>query len=57
MEIPYFQGQQQIKEVLDWFYNIEHFFDVMEILEWKKVKIVAIRFRFVVALCVEIGLS
>lgn len=40
MEIPYFQGQQWIEEVLDWFYEIE-------ILEHGKVKIVVIRFKYV----------
>lgn len=33
MEIPLFHGQQHIEEVLDWFYDIERFFDVMQIQE------------------------
>lgn len=42
MEILFFQCQQRIKEVLDWLFEVECFFDFMDIPEDKKVKLVAI---------------
>ena len=43
MDLPSFNGQLQIKGFLDWLAIVERFFDYMEILEDKKVKLVAYR--------------
>jgi hypothetical protein len=43
MDLPSFNGQLQIKGLLDWLVLVERFFDYMDIPEDKKVKLVAYR--------------
>lgn len=45
MEIPLFNGHMRIEGVLDWLTDVEHFFDVMEILEKQKVKLVSVQLK------------
>ena len=41
MDLPTFDGHFHIEDFLDWQSNVEWFFDYMDILEDKKVKLVA----------------
>ena len=43
MDLPGFNGQLQIEAFLDWLVLVERFFDYMDILEDKKVKLVVYR--------------
>jgi len=45
LEIPQFNGHMRIEEVLDWLIEVERFFEVMEIPDNKKVKLVSVRFK------------
>ena len=45
MELPTFNGQLHIEELLDWLNEVERFFDYMEIPDDKKVKLVAYKLK------------
>ncbi|GJV46367.1 putative CCCH-type zinc finger family protein [Tanacetum coccineum] len=44
-EIPNFVGNLDIEVVLDWLYEVDKFFDIMEVLEEEQVKVVAYKLR------------
>jgi len=43
VEVPEFEGKLDPEEFLDWLHTIERFFEYKDILEDKKVKLVALR--------------
>lgn len=45
MKIPTFNGQMRIEEVMDWLTEVERFFEVMEIPEAQKVKLVSVKLK------------
>ncbi|GJX56938.1 transposon ty3-I gag-pol polyprotein [Tanacetum coccineum] len=45
VEIPNFFGNLNIKAVLDWLYEVDMFFDIMEVLKEEQVKVVAYKLR------------
>ena len=45
VDIPLFYGTMGVDEFLDWQIDVDRFFDVMEVLESKQVKMVAIRLK------------
>lgn len=44
-EIPNFYGNLDLEAFLDWIYEVEKFFDIMDIPEDRQVKIVAYKLR------------
>lgn len=41
MKIPFFHGTKRFEEVLNWFYEVESLFDIMEVLEKEKMKLIS----------------
>ena len=44
-EIPNFVGNLDIEAVLDWLYEVDKFFDIMDVPDYEQVKIVAYKLR------------
>ncbi|XP_026460050.1 uncharacterized protein LOC113360806 [Papaver somniferum] len=44
-DIPNFHGGLQIEELLDWFYEVESFFNFMDVPDYSKVKLVAYKLK------------
>ena len=44
-DIPYFNGHMHIEECLDWIQSVESFFDYMDIMKDKKVKLVVYKLK------------
>ena len=45
VDIPHFTGEEQLEEVLDWLNEVERVFEFLNLLENKKVKLVAIKLK------------
>jgi hypothetical protein len=45
IDLPSFDGHLDIEDFLDWMTEVERFFKYMSILEERKVKLVAYKFR------------
>jgi hypothetical protein len=44
-EIPTFNGSADIEDFLDWLYEVETFFDIMNISQDRKVPLVAFKLK------------
>lgn len=45
MDIATFDGPVDVEEILDWLQNVEHFLEYMNIIESKRVSLVAYKFK------------
>lgn len=45
MDLPSFDGRSHIEDFLDWVHNVKNFFNYLDILEDRQVKLVAYKLK------------
>lgn len=45
LDLPQYNDNMNIEDFIDWMLEVERFFDYMDIVESRKVKLVALRFK------------